>query len=42
MTPFANYIQEYYHRIQTGEVVVGKWIKLLYEKITAGLRDGLF
>lgn len=42
MTPFANYIQEYYHKIQTGEVIVGKWIKLLYEKITAGLRDGLF
>ena len=42
MTPYANYIQEYYHRIQTGEVVVGRWIKLLYEKVTAGLRDGLF
>ena len=42
MTPFANYIQEYYHRIQTGEIVAGNWIKLLYEKITAGLRDGLF
>ena len=42
MTPFANYIQEYHHKIQTGEVVAGKWIKLLYEKITAGLRDGLF
>lgn len=42
MTPFANCIQEYYHKIQTGEVIVGKWIKLLYEKITAGLRDGLF
>ena len=42
MTPFANYIQEYHHRIQTGEIVVGKWIRLLYEKITAGLRDGLF
>ena len=42
MTPFANYIQEYYYRIQSGEIVVGKWIKLLYEKITAGLRDGLF
>lgn len=42
MTPFANYIQEYHHRIQSGEIVVGKWIKLLYEKITAGLRDGLF
>ena len=42
MTPFANYIQEYYHRITTGQIVVGKWIVLLYEKITAGLRDGLF
>ena len=42
MTPFANYIQEYHHKIQTGEVVVGKWIRLLYEKITAGLRDGAF
>lgn len=42
MTPFANYIQEYYHRIQTGEIIVGKWIRLLYEKVTAGLRDGLF
>ena len=42
MTPYANYIQEYYHKIQAGEIIVGKWIKLLYEKITAGLRDGLF
>ncbi len=42
MTPFANYIQEYYHRIQSGEIIVGKWIRLLYEKVTAGLRDGLF
>lgn len=42
MTPYANYIQEYSHKIQTGEIVVGKWIRALYEKITAGLRDGLF
>lgn len=42
MTPFCNYIQEYQHKIQTGEIVVGKWIRMLYEKITAGLRDGLF
>ena len=42
MTPFANYIQEYYYRITHGEIVVGKWIRLLYDKITAGLRDGLF
>lgn len=42
MTPFANYIQEYYYRITHGEITVGKWIRLLYDKITAGLRDGLF
>ena len=42
MTPFANYIQEYSHRIRTGEIVAGARIKRLYEKITAGLRDGLF
>jgi phage terminase large subunit-like protein len=42
MTPFANYIQEYYHKMQSGEIIVGKWVKLLYEKVTAGLRDGLF
>lgn len=42
MTVYANHIQEYYHKMQTGEIVAGKWIKLLYEKITAGLRDGLF
>lgn len=42
MTPYANYIQEYYHAIQTGDIVVGQWIKRLYDKIVAGLRDGLF
>ena len=42
MTPYSNYIQEYYHKMQTGEIVVGKWIKLLYDKIVTGLRDGLF
>lgn len=42
MKPYANYIQEYHHKIQSGEIVAGQWIKRLYEKITAGLRDGLF
>lgn len=42
MTPFANYIQEYHHEIQTGEIIAGEWIHKLYDKITAGLRDGLF
>ena len=42
MTPFANYIQEYHYRMTHGEITVGKWIRLLYDKIVAGLRDGLF
>ena len=43
MPPNAwGYISEYHRKIQTGEIIAGKWIKLLYEKITAGLRDGLF
>ena len=42
MTPFANYIQEYHHAIQTGEVTVGKWVRLFYDRITAGLRDGVY
>lgn len=40
MTPFANDIQAYYHNIKTGAVVAGKWVRLLYEKVTANLRDG--
>jgi phage terminase large subunit-like protein len=28
--------------MQTGEIVVGKWIRCLYDKIVDGLRDGLF
>ena len=42
MIPFANDIQEYHYRITTGEIIVGKWIKVLYDKAVAGLRDGLF
>jgi phage terminase large subunit-like protein len=42
MSPYTSYIHEYHHKMQTGEVVVGKWIQLLYDKIVDGLRDGLF
>ncbi len=42
MTPFANPIQEYHYKIQHGDIVAGEWVKLLYDKIVAGLRDGLF
>lgn len=41
MIPFANYIQEYHYRIQKGEIIVGKWILMLYEKVTKELRDGV-
>ena len=39
--PYASYIHEYLHLMQTGERVEGKWIKLLYNKVAAELRDGL-
>lgn len=38
----AGAITEYYKKIQAREAKVGKWIKLLYEQIVTGLRDGLF
>lgn len=38
----AGAITEYFEKIQTGEIRVGKWIKLLYEQIVSGLRNGLF
>lgn len=40
--PFSSYIHEYHYKIQSGEIVAGKWIKILYDKIVDGLRDGLF
>ena len=42
MTPYNSYIHEYHHKMQTSEIVVGKWVRLLYDKIVDGLRDGLF
>ena len=38
--PFANYIIEYYTKIQSGEIVVGKWIKAIYKIIVNGLEKG--
>ena len=42
MTPyvFNTYIHEYHHKMETGEVVVGKWIRLLYDKIVDELKRG--
>lgn len=40
--PSTSYIHAYYAKILAGEIVVGQWIKLLYERIVNGLNDGLF
>ena len=37
-----NYILEYYQQIKDGSVLVGKWVKLLYEQIVHGIEDGLY
>lgn len=37
-----NYILEYYQSIKDGTVLTGKWVTLWYEKIVAGMQDGLF
>ena len=37
-----NWIYQYYNEIKTGNIIVGKWIKLLYEYIVDGLANGLF
>lgn len=38
--PYANYIFEYEAKIKSGEIVVGKWIKAIYEIIIRGLENG--
>ena len=37
-----NYILTYYQAIKDGSVIVGKWIRLIYEYIVNGLENGLF
>lgn len=37
-----NYIFEYYQKILSGEIVVGKWIRILYEQLTEGLQKKQF
>ena len=34
-----NYIYKYYQGIENKSIIVGKWIKLLYEKILDGIED---
>lgn len=38
----SDYIWEYYQKILSGEELVGKWIRLVYEYIVKGLDEGLF
>ena len=37
MVPYKNYIYEYYAKICSGETVVGKWIKIIYEIVVNAL-----
>ena len=37
-----NEILAYYQTIEDGSVIVGKWIKLLYERIVEGIEDGRY
>lgn len=37
-----NYILAYYQAIREGSVVVGRWIRLLYEMVVSGLDDGTY
>ena len=35
--PYRNYIYEYHAKINSGEIVAGKWIKAVYKIIINGL-----
>ena len=37
-----NWIYKYFNGIQSGEFIVGRWIRLVYEYIINGLKDGRF
>lgn len=40
MIPYKNYIYEYYAKINSGEIIVGKWIKQIYKIIVESLEKG--
>lgn len=37
MPPYRNYIYEYYAKICSGEIIVGKWILAIYKLLVSGL-----
>lgn len=38
----VDYIAQYWADIQSGRAIVGKWIRLLYQRITDGIADGTY
>lgn len=42
MKQMNNYILEYYQGIENGGIVVGKWVRLLYEKIVENIDSGVY
>ena len=37
-----NYILEYYQKIVSGEIIVGKWVRMLYDRIVSDLENGVY
>jgi len=37
-----NFILEYYQQIKDGSVLVGEWIRMLYERVVHGIEDGTY
>ena len=35
-----NFIYEYYQKIKSGEIVVGKWVRIIFERIISGMESG--
>ena len=42
MVSDENYIYKYYQAIREGRVTVGKWVRIIYEKIVNGIERGEF
>lgn len=42
MIDSKNYIYAYYQRIQSGDICVGEWVRLWYEYVVNGLKEGRF
>lgn len=38
--PYANYIYEYYSKIESGEIIAGEWILAVYSIIVSGIESG--